>query len=255
MSAIETGRTGRFDLGRVMERTFTVIGKNFATFLLAALVLAGIPSALVVMGQAGNPFPTSPTGWGLLIVGWALSLIGTYVLQAAIVVGSVNTLNGRPVRLGNIMEVGIRNFLPLLGLAIVMSVGIGLGMILLIVPGMILAVLWCVAAPSLVAEKRGIFESLQRSRELTKGYRWPIFGLIVIYFIVYMVIAGTVSGVSVATGGNLDGTGNLVVTLIATPLIAVAQALIGSTGVAAIYYELRTAKEGVGADELAAVFD
>ncbi len=238
-----------------MERTFTVSGKNFATFVLAALLLAGIPSALVVLGQAGNPLPTSPTGWGLLLFGWALSLVGTYVLQAAIVVGAVNSLNGRPVRLANMMEVGIRNFLPLLGLAIVMSVGIGLGMILLFVPGMILAVIWCVAAPSLVAEKRGIFESLQRSRELTKGYRWPIFGLIVIYFIVYMVIAGTVSGVSVATGGNLDGTGNMAVTLIATPLIAVIQAIIGSSGVAAIYYELRTAKEGVGADELAAVFD
>lgn len=255
MTTTDMGRTGRFDLGRVMERTFTVIGKNFATFLLAALALAGIPSALVVMGQAGNPLPTSPTGWGLALFGWVLSFVGTYVLQAAIVVGSVNSLNGRPVRLGNMLEVGLRNFLPLLGLAIVMGAAMGLGMILLLVPGIILAVLWCVAAPSLVAEKRGIFESLQRSRELTRGHRWPIFGLIVIYFIVYMVIAGTVSGVSVATGGNLDGTGNLVVTLIATPLIAVAQALIGSSGVAAIYYELRTAKEGVGADELAAVFD
>ncbi len=255
MTTSDAGRTGRFDLGRVMERTFSVIGKNFATFLLAAIILVGIPAFITALGQGNAPFPASPGAWAITAFGWVLSLVGTYVLQAALVFGTVNSLHGKPVVLKNALEVGLKNFLPLLGLAIISSLAIAFGTMLLIVPGMILSVLWCVGAPALVVEKRGIFESLQRSRDLTRGHRWPIFGLIVIYFIVYMVIAGTFSGISVATGGTFDGTGNMVVSMIFTPLIAIVQGLIGSAGIAAVYYELRTAKEGVGADELAAVFD
>ncbi len=41
-----------------------------------------------------------------------------------------------------------------------------------------------VAVPVCVIEKQGVIASLSRSRALTKGYRWQIFGL----FLLVMVI-------------------------------------------------------------------
>ena len=255
MTSIEVAGTGRFDLGRVMERTFTVIGGNFVAFALAAIILAGIPSLVTVVGQGGMPLPTSPRGWIITGTGWLLSLFGGYLLQAAIVYLTVNALSGRTVTLIEALGAAIGKMLPLLGLAVLIFLGTMLGMVLLVIPGIIVAVIFCVAAPVLVMEKTPVFASLGRSRELTKGFRWPVFGLFVIYMIVATVISGTVTGISVATGGAMNGTGNPVVTMIFTPLIAIIQSIIGSAGIAALYYELRTAKEGVGTDELAGFFD
>ncbi len=255
MTTIDSG-TSSFDLGRVIQRTFQVIGRNFATFGIAAVILAGIPAFISAFGQGSALTNGEPGALAAILIGGALSLVGTYVLQAAIVYGTVNTFNGRTVSLGAAMGVGFRHFLPLLGLAILVGLCIGLGTILLIVPGLIIAVLWCVAAPALVVEKRSIFSSLQRSRDLTRGYRWPIFGLIVIYFIVYMIIFSAIGALGVATGGTfVDGSGVLAFNLIVTPLSTIVVSIIGSAGVAAIYYELRTAKEGVGAEQMASVFD
>lgn len=255
MTAIDSGSAGRFDLGRVMERTFSVIGKNFATFLLAAIILVGIPSVITVMGQGGNPLPQSPAGWVVTVTGWFLSLVGSYLLQATIVYVAVTSLNKRTASLRMALGTAVKRVLPIVGMALLILLATVLATALLIVPGVIVAILWCVAAPALIVEKRSIFSSLQRSRDLTRGFRWPIFGLFVIYIIVSWVITATFTGVSMATGGGLNGSINLIVALIFTPLISIVQGIIGSSGVAAIYYELRTAKEGVGADELAAVFD
>lgn len=257
MTAFET--TGaRFDLARVVQRTFEVIGKNLVTFGIAAVLLAGVPAFISAWGQ-GDLLATQYAGtnaWAISGVGWVLSLIGAYILQAAIVFATVNTLNGRTVSLGAALQVGVQNALPMLALAIIVSVCVFLGMILLIVPGLILAVLWSVAAPARVAEKRTIFGSLQRSRDLTRGYRWEIFGLMVIYFIVSAVIGIAIGGLGAATGGSfLDGSGVLAINLIVLPLTSIVQGVIAAAGVAAIYYELRTAKEGTGAEELAAIFD
>lgn len=255
MTADVARGTWRFDLGRVMERTFTVIGRNFVTFALAAIVLTGVPSLITVIGQGGTPFPTSQRGWVIMGTGWLLSLLGAYLLQAAIVHVTVNALNKRAVSLRAALGIAVGKLLPLLGLALLMFLATMLGMVFLIVPGIIVAVVFCVVAPVLVMENRSIFQSFGRSRELTAGFRWPIFGLFVIYMIVATVISGTVTGITVATGGAMDGTGSPVVTMIFTPLIAVVQSIIGSAGIAALYYELRTAKEGVGIDELAELFD
>ncbi|MFW8695946.1 hypothetical protein ACOI9Y_35795, partial [Mesorhizobium japonicum] len=68
-----------------------------------------------------------------------------------------------------------------------------------------LTVLWSVSAPAVVAEKRGVFEAMQRSRDLTRGYRWHIFGLLVIYLVLSMIVGMLVGGVNLAAGGTFGG--------------------------------------------------
>jgi len=258
LSAAAPVRTGYFDLGRVIQRTFAAIAQNAAVFFGAALVLVGAPSALLAVGQGSLMSGTegAVSGFFVMAIGWVLNLVGMYVLQGMVVKAAVNGFNGKTTSFGDAFDVGVRMFLPLLGLAIVAGIGTLIGFILLIVPGVILCVLWSVAAPAVVVEKRGVFESLQRSRDLTRGHRWPVFGLLVIYVVLSWIIGAVVGGLSVATGGSvLDGTPNLWVNLIAGPVVNVLSGVVASAGVAALYYELRTAKEGAGPEILASVFD
>lgn len=251
-----TARHGQFDLGRVMERTFTIIGKNAAVFFGASALLVGIPSALAAYGQTYAMTDGAAMAFLYIVIGTVLYVVGLYVLQGMVVKAAVNSFNGQTTSFGDAFNVGIQKFFPLLGLGFVAGAGIGLGYILLIVPGVILSVMWSVAAPTVVAEKRGVFESLQRSRDLTRGYRWHVFGLLVIYLILSWIVGIAVGGLSVAFGGGfLNGAPNIWVAMISGPVVNILSGVVASAGVAALYYELRTAKEGVGSEDLAAVFD
>jgi hypothetical protein len=93
-----------------------------------------------------------------------------YVLQAAIVYGTVTDLSGRRASLGSCVSAALKVLLPLIGLSIVSTLGMMLGLILLVVPGIILALGWSTAVPVKIVERAGVFESLSRSWALTSGY-------------------------------------------------------------------------------------
>ncbi|RZJ45661.1 MAG: hypothetical protein EON86_01010 [Brevundimonas sp.] len=248
--------SGHFDLGRVIQRTFTSIGQNAAVFFGASVILVGIPSTISALGQGSLTSANPYSGFGFVILGTMLYFIGLYLLQGMVVKAAVNGFNGKKTAFGDAFGAGLRMFFPLLGLSIVATLGALLGYILLVVPGILLSVIWSVAAPAVVVEKRGVFESLQRSRDLTRGFRWPVFGLIVIYVVLSWIFGLAMGGLSLATGGTFTGgTPNLAVTLISGPLTNIVAGVVASAGVASLYYELRIAKEGVGAEDLASVFD
>lgn len=255
---------GSFDFGRVVGRTFRVIGDNLGVFAIAALILVTLPvfAGTIIGITSGSATVFSlASGGGGLIAG-----VGGLILQGLVVHAAINRLNGRSVETGEIVNVGARYALPLLGLAIISTLGLMLGFVLLLVPGLILCVVWSVASPSLVMEKRGVFDSLQRSRDLTRGHRWSIFGLLVVYSILSIVISLTVQGLSGAAGvttslaSSLQGehspiTATVVLATLLSALTSGVQGIVGAAGAASIYYELRTTKEGVAPDQLASVFD
>lgn len=247
---------GSFDLGRVIQQTFHSIRVNWATFTVISLILVGIPSLVQVFGQTEMILGQMVSGTAWAVVGWVTFVVGACILQGMVVKVTVTGLNGSPMGMGAAFEAGAKLFLPLLGLGIIAGLGTILGYILLIVPGIILSVMWSAAAGALVIEKKTIFESLKRSRDLTRGYRWPIFGLVIIYMVVSLVIGSLVGGVGAATGGNfLDGSTNMGVNMLTTAISNILTSVIGAAGVAALYYELRSVKEGVGPEQLASVFD
>jgi hypothetical protein len=135
--------------------------------------------------------------------------------------------------------------LPLIGLGILMTLGIMLGLVLLVIPGLILALMWIVSSPVMMAEDKGIIDSLKRSAELTKGSkRW-----ILLLFVVYMVIA-SVLGLFMMPFAFAGTVGVTIVGLIINTLTGAIQ----GTGIAAIYVDLRIVKEGGNTDALANVF-
>ena len=272
MTAIPTA-TG-FDIGRVISRLFGVLGRNFVAFLMLALLLVGLPTAassllqLIGMlpaftnsGAAADPTGFNAVAFAFLPVSWLIGAMANAVLQGAVIHGTVSDLSGRKVTFGEALGTGLRFFLPLVGVGLIAAVCCFFGYLVFIVPGVLLALAWSVAAPVAVTERTGVFGAFARSADLTRNHRGAIFALAIIAIVMGLIFQGTatalVAGGAISIGGaNSAAMMNVVVIQAATNLIAqTANALIGSAGVASVYYELRYAKEGIGAQELAAVFD
>jgi hypothetical protein len=159
-------------------------------------------------------------------------------------------LSGRRGDLAGSLTAALGLLLPMIGLTIVSGVAIGFALLFLIVPGIILYVMWIVAVPVLVEERRGIFGSLSRSFELTRGSRWHIFGLLVIFIILSTVISAVLGllnmGVALQSPLLFAGT---------SAIAAAISGLVMSAMLASLYFELRTVKEGATIDSLAEIFE
>lgn len=105
------------------------------------------------------------------------------------------------------------NLLSLLGIFIIFSVTVFIGLLLLILPGIYLGARLILAFPACVLDDRKAFESLSTSWDVTQGNVAKLVGIFLIWFFAAFGI-----GVILAT---LSGGGVLVALLIAAPLVAV----------------------------------
>lgn len=259
----EAVEPGKLDIGRVISGTFAVIGRNVVTFGVLALMLVGVPTALVAYVQASNIEPGAALNLGpgyFQALGYSglVALITSAILQGALVYGTVQDMNGLRPGIAECLANGLRAFLPLIGLSILLALAVAFGLILLIVPGIMMLCAWCVAVPSLVADRTGVFGAFSRSAELTRGARWRIFALFVVVWVIAIVIGAVIAAVATALafGGALDP-----VALARSPIQIAANlisntlsTLVSSTGVAVLYVELRRLREGMGPQWLAEVF-
>jgi len=98
-----------------------------------------------------------------------------------------------------------------------------------------------------VIEGTGIGQGFGRSRELTRGHRWGILGLLVLVVVAQWIVAFVLGLVGALLGPVGAGIINVAVTLFF--------AAFSSVMVAVGYYYLRAEKEGIVIDDLARVFD
>ncbi|HET6971735.1 MAG TPA: hypothetical protein VFH92_11460 [Phenylobacterium sp.] len=270
MTADVVVERGKIDIGRVISETVQVLGRNIVTFSILGLVLAGLPTAVVTFIQA----TTMRTAFGGLAngnvnvsgsyfegvgIGGLTALITNAILQGALIHATVQDLSGRKASVADSLATGLRNFLPLIIVTIMFAVACGLGFILLIVPGVMIACAWCVVAPSVVADRTGILGAFGRSAELTRGNRWQIFGLGVLLFVIFVVLGTVFNALSGVSPFGRDPAA--IAAQMTSPLFLVMMtirqtigAVIGSALVAVLYVQLRQAREGAGPEWLADVF-
>lgn len=244
---------GAFSVGQVLKRSFSTFFANFVPFCALALILY-LPSLLLSFGSMGDLQGglASPQYTAADFAVMALSLILSYILIGALVYGTVQHLSGQKAGLGDIVARGLARAVPVIVIAILLSIGVGIGFALLIVPGIFLVVVWSVVIPAAVVERPGIFGSFKRSWELTKGYRWPVLGLLLILFVILLVFS-LVTGA--AAGFAIFFMDDLALVMVVNYVISALSGAFASVVVAVLYHDLRVAKEGVSTQQIAAVFD
>ncbi len=250
------GRT--FDMGRVIGRSFEAIKANGLILIPISIVLVGGPQMLSTLWTKGPGLAggwQTMAGFGLVMV--LFSLVGTVIMQGVTTYVVIEALRGRKPGFGETLRAALRSFWVLLGLGIVVGLATVLGMILLLVPGIIIALMWCVVGPVAVAEGAGVGKSLDRSRDLTRNHRWVILGMWAIYGLASMVFGAVIAGVGGGFAGALSRApmATPLISIVLTPVLQAIFSIIGSAGIAAIYVELRTIKDGGDKQTIAAIFD
>lgn len=266
-AATRIDETRDFSVGRVFARAFATVAHNPLVTFGMALLLGAVPAVLIGLmmrgvfaGDLERATADMAAGFAITVILSSLAMMAiSVIVQAALTRATVADSEGRRAGFGECVMAGVRVVFPLVGLILLWSIGIGLGMLLLIIPGIILLLMWSVAIPSLVEERQGVFAAFARSRTLTKGNRWKILGVLAVLVVAYMLlsivlpIVGISSMDFTATGTEMSG--GLSVALILSSLIpSTLFNLAWGTIQPALYVELRNAKVGDSVDSLQGVF-
>ncbi|RAZ90622.1 hypothetical protein DPM33_14075 [Mesorhizobium hawassense] len=258
MTTATLGRPGRFEIGRVFNNTFGVIGRNIGLCIGLAALFSGLPALIIrvltqpqinaVVQEApnGNVNAAFQSFSYVSVIGGLIAFVCGLLLQSALVRATIEDLNGKRPSFGDCIQIAIRFLLPTLGIGLLVALGAGLATLALIVPGVILWLGWSMSVPVLIQERQGVFGSMSRSRVLTKGSRWSLFGLFLILIIIAMIVQWGMLLFLVMFGGIIAEIGAALVQTIVSMVLSIATAV--------SYVELRQAKEGTSIDELAEIF-
>ncbi|HET9399058.1 MAG TPA: hypothetical protein VFO45_09590 [Sphingomicrobium sp.] len=257
-TVMDAGAHDGLSLGRVFDRAFSTIRHNPAVTLILALLFGTVPTlgSAYLSASLMEQSDAITTQLALVIVfslvlGTLISAFTQGVLTRAVVADA----EGRRPGLAECIRAAMLVLLPMTGLAILSSLAIGLGLALLIIPGLMMLIAWYVATPAMVEERLGIFAALQRSADLTEGARWPIFGL---FLVMCITLLGQEWAVA-AIGGDVDAADTA--GLFGNPAYLAASAVLGtlvnvlwSTVQASLYVELRDWKDGPATNRLEQIF-
>jgi Uncharacterised protein family (UPF0259) len=181
---------------------------HFIPIALIIFLIVAVASLLLVLAA----------GWVGAVFAAILGLVGTFWLQGAIAEAVADVRDGRiDLSVGETIN-RVSPFVGRLGAAgLLAAFAIAVGLVLLIVPGLVLLTWWVLIAPVIVLERRGVFESFGRSRELVRGHGWQVFGAIVIGFLIFVAARVVVAIVLVWLP---DWLGTLLDSLVANTVIA-----------------------------------
>ena len=239
----EPGAAGDFRVGGVFGRSFGILGRNALVFTPLG-ALAALPTLLEQGFARSGGASQSGTKAGLVL----LALLLEPCVQAVVVYGAFQDMRGKEVRLGESLGKGLARLFPVIGASISVGVVVGLGVLLLIVPGLIAVAAFYVTISACVVERLGPFKSMDRSAWLTKGHRWKVLGIALLLAVAGAIAEGIMPRALAPLGGPMAATLGLFVWRACMNSYAAIVAVVA-------YHDLRVAKEGVDIERIAAVFD
>jgi hypothetical protein len=166
-------------LNGVLTETWALYRKYAAHFLLIAFVIYLVAAVLVALLSLAGLF-----GYFL---GEIIELTAVFLLQAALVKAVQDVRDGRvDLGLSQTVQAAVPYLLPVAAAGILAAIGITIGLVLIIVPGLILLTFWCLIVPFIVIEDAGPIDAFGRSMRTVRGYAWNVFGTLVLVFLLYL---------------------------------------------------------------------
>jgi len=238
-----------FRVGRALARSFAILRRNPLAFLLP---IAAIQLVRVSLDWFRQDWFAARAGDALSLHSILVLLLSTVVVtanQAIIADAVLQALRGQRVRVGGSSRLGLIRSMAVIGTGLCSTVLVFVGSFLLLIPGLWAQTAFLVAAPVCVVETRGPLASLKRSAELTRGYRWRVFGLWLLLIFVTSLVGG---GMRFAAAAHPNmGTAMSIAEFVWHVIAGACNAII----YVVTYHNLRVAKEGIDLDRIAEVFD
>ena len=173
-------------IGELLDRTFFYYRRHFVLFV----GIAALPAVLLLAFQLVTVLLLTADSGLLLSVMFSLTWILVYLVTSTLAHGATVVAVSQVLlaRETNVAE-AFRSIRPRIGELILISMNVGvrvmLGLMLLIVPGIVLALRYSLAIPAAVLEEAGVSDALSRSATLTKGHLGRV---LVVYILLFVLI-------------------------------------------------------------------
>ncbi|MCI0404077.1 MAG: hypothetical protein L0212_11250 [Acidobacteria bacterium] len=250
------GELRPLSLGELLDRTFSLYRSHFWLFIgltaIPYLILLG-PGLLIDSAQLlvpGSPVLAGLTA-GLLTLLVALGTLIAYGLtQAATVFAVSEVYLGRSISIREAYSRVYGDIGRVIFVLILVGVGIFVGAILLVIPGIWFFLRSCISVMPAVLEDKPAVEAIRRAMELTKGSLGRVFVVWLLFFAI-TIVAGILFQwvpvtIAVMTMGDQAGpvlvlipmilrVGGSLANIIAGPLLTI--------GLSLLYFDLRMRKE------------
>jgi hypothetical protein len=241
-------------VGMILGDAFNTTIANIIPFFIIALILQ-LPKLYwdyVTLFESSGTEPDLEDADLATIINHLLRWFVWYVLglisQAAMVFGTISYLSGHRVSATTCLSEGLSRIIPVIGVAFLLSLLIGLGTLFFIIPGIVFVCVYYVAIPVAVMETPGLTGALRRSAALTNGHRWTLFFTILVLFLIAFLIVPLTS--------FTDEVGKITkASWMMRVCVNVFIGAVGSVCSAVAYVRLRERKEGVDLAEMTKVFD
>jgi hypothetical protein len=215
----------RIDVGGVIRKVLDIYVDQAPVLMPAAAVVfvfTGIVSTVLLRASSG-----------LALVATLIGLIATTLFTGMVVELVADVQDGRrEATPGQLLRAAWPVFGSLILVALIANVGIVIGFVFLIVPGLILLTIWSVAAPVVVLERPPGLGALARSRALVRGNGWQAFGVIFILTVLIAIVSG-----GIELGADSAGTAAGIVVRV---VLGVLTAPLAALAAAVLYFELLT---------------
>jgi hypothetical protein len=188
------------ELGDLVGTTVRLFLNHLAVFLAVTLVIV-TPVVLIVDGIWGRALAD-----GFDADAPVASTVTSTFLQAIVIPPLITALHvvivmglarGEEPTVGGALRTASERFLPALGTVILAALGVILGLLALVLPGIWLGVRWYVGAQAAVVDGLSPVAALRRSAELVKDRWWRTFG--------YLIVAGILFTLLVSVPGTIVG--------------------------------------------------
>jgi hypothetical protein len=169
-----------------------------------------------------------PTAVRFLVVAPLITAICIYALRSV-------AQGGRPGA-GESFVSGFEAFAPLFAAVLLAALGIALGLLLLIVPGIYVAVRWFFVPQTVVLDAARGTQALARSSEIVQGFWWRTLGLVVMVNLAAVLPGIVLAAPFAAIASSTDRAvwamvGTICAESVTTPFVALFSTL--------LYYDLR----------------
>lgn len=257
------------DVGETISATFEFIRLNFKNLFKAILYFAGpwylVAIALMAIGASTDAGYFTDrfniySSFSSVFSGIA-TLVATLAVYSYLRLYLDNDQDSSRISISGIKDLILKFVGPYILTGLVLVIIVGIGFVLLVLPGIYAIVALSLTFIIIVMERKDIFEAISRSHKLMKGYWWGTFGLLILLGILQgIIIFAVMIPVGFALGlekiFTLDpmaiyniSTTNLVISNLIEYFVSLIAQMLPIVGIALRYFSIVEEKEGTGMEQ------
>lgn len=238
-------------LSEILDRTFFLYRKHFVMFVGIVALPQLIVLAIQVIGGALRLQGSIFGSLGISLVATAVNVVTLSTAHAATAIAVSDVHLERPTSIGSAYSAIKGRLLGIVGIIFLIDLGIGFGFMLLIAPGIYLALTWALSVPVTVLEGTGLNHTVNRSSFLTQNDKGRIFVVALLLLIMIWIVSAILIVPITVIGGVMHPHDQLAmggwVTIASAFAGYISTSLVGpllTIGLTLLYFDNRVRKEG-----------